>query len=113
MDTVNVWTGEEAVIFGSYKRSHEHHDTPNATVTLDIRRNSSYVAVRITDDGQGFDARTLGAPNQPRRGLGILGMQERVKLVHGEFLLTSEEGSGTSIQVKIPLDPQLNTSDLD
>ena len=36
-------------------------------------------------------------------GLGLLGMRERVELLHGEFLISSEAGAGTEITVKIPL----------
>jgi PAS domain S-box-containing protein len=106
-DAVNEFSDEKkAVVFRLIQESLTNIvKYANATrVTLDIHRNSSYVAIRIADDGQGFNVSTLRAPYQPHHGLGILGMQERVKLVQGEFNLTSELGAGTSIQVMIPLD---------
>jgi len=35
--------------------------------------------------------------------LGILGMQERVRLLNGEMSISGEEGQGTVINVDIPL----------
>jgi len=37
------------------------------------------------------------------RGLGLLGMQERVTQFGGQLEITSQPGSGTSIHIRIPL----------
>jgi signal transduction histidine kinase len=52
----------------------------------------------IQDDGQGFDVRHS-------RGLGLLGMEERVAHLGGTLQLVSEPGSGTLISVVLPLAP--------
>jgi signal transduction histidine kinase len=49
----------------------------------------------IEDDGQGFSP-------ENEKGLGLLGMKERVMHLHGSFHLESRPGRGTSIQVELP-----------
>jgi len=50
----------------------------------------------VQDDGRGFD------PTQDK-GLGILGMQERVTRLSGKVELSSHSGRGTVINVYLPL----------
>jgi signal transduction histidine kinase len=56
-------------------------------------------ALRLTihDDGVGFDrsSRTL-------RGMGLLGMEERVRELGGRFAVKSSPGIGTEIEVELP-----------
>jgi signal transduction histidine kinase len=37
------------------------------------------------------------------RGLGLLGIEERVKRLHGTLMIDSEEGKGTLISITLPL----------
>lgn len=53
----------------------------------------------VQDDGCGIPEN----PSDRRRGFGMMGMQERVELLGGQFLLESSPGSGTRIEVSIPL----------
>jgi signal transduction histidine kinase len=55
--------------------------------------------LRIQDQGAGFDLKSARA--QP--GLGLSSMEERVNLVQGRFTITSAPGSGTTVEVRIPL----------
>jgi signal transduction histidine kinase len=57
------------------------------------------VELRVADQGVGFD------PGQAQecRGLGLVSMEERVKLLHGNFLLTTRPGAGTELRAQIPL----------
>jgi signal transduction histidine kinase len=57
------------------------------------------IHLRIADTGVGFDAETA----RSRPGLGIVSMQERVRLVQGEFFIRSRPGKGTEVRVFIPL----------
>lgn len=36
-------------------------------------------------------------------GLGLIGIQERVRLVRGEFSLETQPGRGTAIMIRVPL----------
>jgi signal transduction histidine kinase len=50
----------------------------------------------IQDDGQGF------IPER-EKGVGLLGMEERVVHLHGSFRVASRPGQGTLIEVELPL----------
>ena len=57
----------------------------------------------VVDNGQGFDLQTVGANGQGPRGLGLLGMQERVAQCGGSLEILSRPGDGTRLRIHIPL----------
>lgn len=67
------------------------------TVAIEIDVSDQGFLMKIADDGQGFDA----ADSQDTRSLGILGMQERSRLVGGELWITSGPEGGTVVEVAI------------
>lgn len=60
------------------------------------------VALRLEDDGCGFDPNRLPAQTE-RRHLGLISMQERAEMLGGSLVVYSAPGAGTSVQVRIPL----------
>lgn len=78
----------------------KHAAAKRASVILE--RAASHVTAIVEDDGAGFDADKMQDPSSGKR-LGILGMQERVRLVNGEVRIESTAGQGTSVFVRIPL----------
>ena len=73
-----------------------HSGARNANVT--VERYAKGLAVQVSDDGRGFD------PNRVR-GLGMLGMEERVNRLGGTFTVTSGPGQGVTITVDLPFSP--------
>jgi len=67
-------------------------------VDVELTRSQSELIVTITDNGVGFDSEQSGHGSH---GLGLLGMKERVALVHGELLVSSAVGKGTRVQVAV------------
>ncbi|TSA01988.1 MAG: PAS domain S-box protein [Nitrospiraceae bacterium] len=67
-------------------------------VDVELTRSQSELIVTITDNGVGFDSEQ---PLHGSHGLGLLGMKERVALVHGELLVSSAVGKGTRVQVAV------------
>jgi signal transduction histidine kinase len=65
------------------------------------------VHVDIEDDGEGFDVGAILREDshemRDRRGLGLMGMQERVGLLKGKVEIVSRPGAGTQIHIQIPL----------
>ncbi|MEP7355610.1 MAG: sensor histidine kinase, partial [Anaerolineales bacterium] len=60
------------------------------------------VALRLEDDGCGFDPNRL--PTQvDRRHLGLISMQERAEMLGGTLVVYSAPGAGTSVQVRVPV----------
>ena len=74
-----------------------HSSSPSVTVSLAGTRDS--IRLSITDLGVGFDPLSV----KSRGGLGLISMEERVRLVQGHFAVHSQPGQGTRIEVRIPL----------
>jgi signal transduction histidine kinase len=66
------------------------------TVEVAVRREHQKVNVTVQDDGAGFDTRFL-------RGLGLLGMEERVRRLGGRLKISSEPGRGTMVHAGLPV----------
>jgi PAS domain S-box-containing protein len=73
------------------------------SVKLSIRVQADSVVLKIQDDGQGFDAKTLKAGKKIRHGLGLTNMRERALSLAGTFEIKSLPGRGTDIVVRVPL----------
>ena len=71
-------------------------------VAVAIHRQNGSVRMEIKDNGKGFVMEPQLAAKRKKR-LGVLGMQERVRLVHGHLGLHSQPGKGTVVSVLIPL----------
>jgi signal transduction histidine kinase len=55
----------------------------------------------VSDDGKGFDVGT----GRMGRGIGLISMEERIKLVHGALSIESQPGHGTTIHARVPITP--------
>jgi signal transduction histidine kinase len=70
-----------------------------AAVEVSLRRVADGLQLRVRDDGVGFDQkRHLARPS-----LGLASMQERIRLVGGEFDVESTPGHGTILLAWVPL----------
>jgi len=65
---------------------------------IDVDQPPGNIVVRVTDDGQGFD------PSRSR-GLGLVGMQERVKRLGGSLRVESHPGKGVTVIAELPFPP--------
>lgn len=72
-------------------------------VRLRLHCDDTAVAVDLEDDGIGFDRNEVSRSADRTRGLGLVGMEERVGLLGGEIRIVSELGRGTSVSIRIPL----------
>jgi signal transduction histidine kinase len=71
-------------------------------VNVTLRALDYGIQMQIQDDGRGFQVdRPPAAP--ANRRLGLLGMRERVRLIHGRCSVTSARGKGTAIVVEVPV----------
>jgi PAS domain S-box-containing protein len=80
----------------------KHSGAENVGVLLEIINDR--VSLIIEDDGVGFDGTRAFGMRQ--KGVGLIGMKERVMLAGGTVELESLPGSGTTIVVRIPLHQQ-------
>jgi PAS domain S-box-containing protein len=72
-------------------------------VLIDLRLDDHQACLRIRDDGRAFVVDATPTVVTGSRGLGILGMQERLHLIDGTFSIHSMEGEGTTVLATIPL----------
>ncbi len=73
------------------------------TVLIQCAVRDGALTIEIEDDGQGFDPSTLPPPAARERGLGLMGMRERVELLGGTLILDSAPGRGARIAVSVPV----------
>jgi PAS domain S-box-containing protein len=69
-------------------------------VVLRIKREKQAVSFTIQDDGIGFERHKV---DTEKKALGLLAMEERVKILGGAFELWSQENRGTKISFTIPI----------
>jgi len=67
-------------------------------VSIVVQRHGNHVRALVEDDGRGFDV------SQTSRGMGLLGIKERVKLLGGTVDIESVPGNGTTVAVRIPIE---------
>jgi signal transduction histidine kinase len=68
---------------------------------VEIKRQADSLRISVEDDGKGFDQTAAAA--QPTRGLGLVGVRERVARLGGTLRLESRPGSGTRLLVDLPV----------
>jgi two-component system sensor histidine kinase UhpB len=75
---------------------------------VSLQRLPNAISVTIEDDGVGFDA-TENSRSAARRGLGLLGIRERVAQLRGTLRLESSPGKGTRLMVELPARARITT----
>jgi signal transduction histidine kinase len=75
----------------------KHSAAKNVLVRLGFKKAA--VVLTIEDDGVGFDLKAV----KRRGGLGLIGMDERARLVKGKLSITTALGHGTQISLEAPL----------
>ena len=79
-----------------------------ASCRVYLQRLPNTVLITIEDDGIGFDA-TEALQSGARRGLGLLGIRERVAQLRGTLRLESSLGKGTRVTVELPAQTRTTT----
>jgi PAS domain S-box-containing protein len=75
----------------------KHADATYARVDLILK--SGTLLFRITDSGKGFDVEKA----RSKYRLGLISMEERLRLANGELKITSARMRGTQIEGRVPL----------
>jgi signal transduction histidine kinase len=73
-----------------------HAQATSVEVKLDVTRD--LLSLEIVDDGTGFNETA-----DQERGLGLLGMQERLSAVSGTLQIESEPGVGSTLHIQVPV----------
>jgi signal transduction histidine kinase len=72
-----------------------HADAHN--VTVDVNANERELQLSVRDDGVGLN------PARRGRGLGLIGIEERVKELQGTVVISPDGARGTTVAVRLPL----------
>jgi signal transduction histidine kinase len=71
---------------------------------VEIRGTANEIRLRVSDTGIGLDFESPGT----KTGIGLVSMNERLRLVGGQISISSPPSQGTRIDVKVPLDRKDN-----
>jgi signal transduction histidine kinase len=67
------------------------------SIRVEVAAEGDELRVSVSDDGRGLDSR------EPRSGLGLRGIEERVKELHGTMTIGRAGARGTTVSVRVPL----------
>jgi two-component sensor histidine kinase len=76
--------------------STKHSKARNMRMELFV--DADDVVLRISDDGVGFDVLAV-----EDKSLGVLSMEERLRLIGGNLVISSRPGLGTQVEARVPL----------
>jgi signal transduction histidine kinase len=66
-------------------------------IAIEVTADRDLLHLSVSDDGVGLD------PARRRKGLGLRGIDERVKELHGTLTISPEAERGTILVVRLPL----------
>jgi PAS domain S-box-containing protein len=92
------------VLQESLQNAMKHSGSKHFQVTFATSRDD--IRLTVADSGHGFD------PDDAvkGRGVGLINMKERMKLVHGELSIESQHGIGTTIRANVPVNSGMKSA---
>lgn len=82
-----------------------HAQAQHVSVILELRNH--HLQMIVEDDGCGFEVEDLFNTPETSRGLGLIGMQERIHALGGALDIESCPSHGTTLFVRVPLDTEV------
>jgi signal transduction histidine kinase len=73
-------------------------------VILSLQKNGDAIELAIRDNGQGFEVEKTLLKESRKRGLGLSSMKERTEFAGGSFAIESNNGAGTVIRARWPVE---------
>ncbi len=92
---VNLYRIVQECVNNIIKHSHA------TEASLYVKRGAGEIDLLIQDNGQGFVQHEPHGEEEGRGGFGLIGIAERVKMLHGTYEIQSEQG--TRIHLRIPV----------
>jgi signal transduction histidine kinase len=71
-------------------------------VKIELQKKRSKIQCVVQDDGVGFDTESVLSRNG-KKGLGLIGIQERLNVLKGTFRVDSQLGRGSKLFISVPL----------
>ncbi|MBA7715522.1 Signal transduction histidine-protein kinase/phosphatase DegS [subsurface metagenome] len=82
-----------------------HSGATKAAIRLKFTRRKARLTV--SDNGRGFEVPDVLSDFATESKLGLIGMQERARLLNSKFLIKSQVGRGTTIMVEVETSPEV------
>lgn len=79
-----------------------HAQAKNATVRV-VPEEGGWLRVSVTDDGIGFDPRSVAGRARTGESVGLMGMRERAEIIGGTLSIESVPGMGATIVARLPV----------
>jgi PAS domain S-box-containing protein len=89
------------IVQESLNNVHRHSGASQANITVECQGDE--IRVTISDNGKGFKLPRQLSEFASQGKLGLTGMAERVRLVAGKLEVSSQEGRGTTLVVRVPI----------
>jgi len=81
-----------------------------SSIRLTLARDDQHLALEVEDDGTGFAVDEALHRESADRGIGLVGMRERVSQLQGRMHLEASPGKGTRLEVWLPQDQEAATT---
>jgi len=72
-------------------------------LSIGMKSEDGQVTFVVADNGKGFTVEEVLGRNHTRRGMGLMAMKERARMMGGTLEIWSQEGEGTRIALMIPI----------
>jgi signal transduction histidine kinase len=89
-----VYRAVQEALTNCVKHAHAHQ------IQVTVTDENAGLSVSIQDDGIGLD------PARTADGLGLRGIEERVRELGGTMMIRSATGAGTTLKIRVPLPPR-------
>ena len=78
------------------------HKPGGGTVTIHTHEEDDAYVIRVSDDGNGFDPKTIKIVDEERTHIGLVSVRSRIQNAGGIVTIDSEPEKGTAVTVRIP-----------
>ena len=89
-----------------------HRHAESKTARIRVARENGSVCIEARDEGKGISPERLAEIQSRGSGVGIAGIRERLRQLHGEMKIESN-GSGTTVFATIPLPKEAPSADFE
>ncbi|MFQ3663259.1 MAG: GAF domain-containing sensor histidine kinase [Chloroflexaceae bacterium] len=72
-------------------------------ITIYLYEEEGVLVASVRDRGRGFNLAAVEAIYVNRGSLGLLNMKERARLIGGDLRIRSEQGHGTTVELRVPI----------
>ncbi|MBO1581885.1 sensor histidine kinase [Bacillus sp. XF8] len=81
----------------------KHSQATDVNITVDYMDDLEILTIEIEDNGIGFDTGYIG--KNPGH-YGLIGLNERVRLIEGKIQIVSEKMKGTKVYIQVPMNKE-------